>query len=180
MQSKIAVNASLRFVLIGAGLYLSWYFLYELILKPNTLFDEWLIDQLVVPAEVLMQWMGYQINDYSSIDMGFKSHIGVQGSLGVTVGAPCDGAPLLALFISFIFAFPGPWKHKMWFLPAGVAAIHFFNILRIIGLALIVSWNPDWLAFNHDYTFTIAIYGFVFFLWWIWITRFATKKTLQS
>lgn len=179
MKPSSALHASLRFVLIGTVLYLSWYFIYELYLKPSTSFDEWLIHSLVRSAEEVFAFCGVTLTDYSSLDITYKSHIGLSGSLGVTVGAPCDGAPLLALFLSFVGAFPGPWRHKWWFMLVGVITIHFFNVLRIMGLALIVSWNPDWLAFNHDYTFTIAIYGYVFALWWIWINRFATKSVSQ-
>lgn len=175
MKPSSALGASFRFVLWGTVFYLSWYFLYELYLKPSTAFDEWLIDSLVRSSEAIFGMFGVVLTDYTGLDLIYKSHIGLSGSLGVTVGAPCDGAPLLALFLSFVGAFPGPWRHKWWFMLAGVLTIHLFNALRIMGLALIVSWNPDWLAFNHDYTFTIAIYGYVFALWWLWITKFATK-----
>lgn len=179
MKPSSALHASLRFVLVGTALYLSWYFIYELYLKPSTNFDEWLIHSLVRSAEEAFRFFGVSLTDYSALDVSYKSHIGLSGSLGVTVGAPCDGAPLLALFLSFVGAFPGPWRHKWWYMLVGVITIHLFNVLRIMGLALIVSWNPDWLAFNHDYTFTIAIYGYVFGLWWIWINRFATKTPVQ-
>jgi exosortase family protein XrtF len=175
MNSKSAVGASTRFIIVGAVLYASWYFLYEFFLKPHTSFDEVLIHALVVPAEALFGLFHVAIQDFSSLDGAYRSHIGLADSLGVTVGAPCDGAPLIGLYVSFIVAFPGPWRTKCWFVPAGVCLIHLMNILRIMGLAIIVSWNPDWLAFNHDYTFTIAIYGYVFYLWYLWIYRFANK-----
>jgi hypothetical protein len=28
------------------------------------------------------------------------------------------------------------------------------------------------LNFNHDYTFYVIVYGWVFLLWWIWVKRF--------
>ena len=33
--------------------------------------------------------------------------------------------------------------------------------------------DPELLDFNHDYTFTIIVYAFVFMLWYIWIQRFS-------
>jgi hypothetical protein len=35
-------------------------------------------------------------------------------------------------------------------------------------LARIQATAPDWLEFNHDYTFTVLIYGLVFALWYLW------------
>lgn len=180
MADQSGLRSTIRFLSVGTGLYLSWYVLYEFYLKKNTLFDDWLIHQIVLPAEAGLRAIGYTTTDYSSVDQHFRSHIGIIDSFGVTVGAPCDGAPLLALFASFIVAFPGPWKHKWWFLICGGAAVHVFNIGRVMALAVIVHWNPEWLAFNHDYTFTLLIYGFVFGLWWVWIRYFATTQSQQS
>jgi exosortase/archaeosortase family protein len=56
----------------------------------------------------------------------------------------------------------------------GIIIIHFVNVLRITALAIIVKVNPDWLYFNHNYTFTIVVYSFVFLLWWIWAKKYAT------
>jgi exosortase family protein XrtF len=175
MNSRSAVGASMRFIIVGAVLYASWYFFYEFYLKPFTSFDEVLIHALVIPGEMMFRLVQVPIQDFAQLDGTLRSHIGLANSLGVTVGSPCDGAPLIGLFASFIIAFPGPSKAKGWFIPAGILLIHIMNVFRIMSLALIVSWNPDWLAFNHDYTFTIAIYGFVFYLWYLWIYRFANK-----
>jgi exosortase/archaeosortase family protein len=75
-----------------------------------------------------------------------------------------------------VAAFPGPWKHKLWYLPLGTLSVFYINALRVVGLAIIVSINPDWLAFNHDYTFTIVVYAYVFLLWVIWVKRFSTMR----
>ena len=29
-------------------------------------------------------------------------------------------------------------------------------------------YRPEALAFNHDYTWTVLIYGFIFWLWYLW------------
>jgi exosortase family protein XrtF len=173
MALSDGLRSTIRFLIMGTALYVSWYVFY---LKQNSTFDDWLIHQIVVPAEMGLRALGYQLTDFSLFDKIYRSHIGIANSYGVTVGAPCDGAPLLALFAAFIIAFPGPWRHKSWFLLAGGLAIHGFNIFRVMALAVIVHWNPEWLSFNHDYTFTILIYGFVFGLWWLWIQYFATSN----
>ena len=51
--------------------------------------------------------------------------------------------------------------------------IHLINAIRIVALAIIVDVNPDWLYFNHNYTFNIIVYSFVFILWYIWAKKYA-------
>ena len=165
-------NPVFRFLGLSTGLYLVWYFLYEYYLKPHTLFDDYVIDSLVRLGERFLSLIGYTISDYASLDGPLRSHLGIEGSKGVSIGAPCDGAVLFALFVVFVIAYPGPLKNKWWFIPSGLIAIHLINVLRVAALAIIVHINEDWLAFNHDYTFTLLVYSFVFFLWWIWIKKF--------
>lgn len=164
-------NPFFRFILISTGIYLGWIVLYEFYLKPSTLFDDLIIDSLVKLAEGGLQLIGYEITPYQ--DFPFRSHIGILNSKGVTIGAPCDGAVLFALFAAFVIAFPGKIKNKFWFLPIGLLSIHLINALRVLGLAVIVHINEDWLAFNHDYTFTLFVYAWVFLLWWIWISKYS-------
>jgi exosortase family protein XrtF len=173
MLKAFSSNPFLRFILISTSIYISWYITYEYYLKPKTHFDEIIIDGLVRTGEVVMRSTGFILTDYSSIDGQYRSHIGIVDSKGVTIGAPCDGAVLYALFICFVAAFPGNVRHKFWFIPIGAAAVYFINALRVVALAVIVNINEDWLAFNHDYTFTILVYAFVFFLWWLWVKKFS-------
>lgn len=164
-------NPFFRFIIISTGIYLGWTVLYEFFLKPSTIFDDLIIDSLVKLGESGLQLIGYEVTPYQ--DFPYRIHIGVMGSKGVTIGAPCDGAVLFALFVAFIVAFPGKIQNKLWFVPVGLLSIHLINVLRVMGLAIIVHINEDWLAFNHDYTFTLFVYAWVFFLWWIWISRYS-------
>ena len=173
MDLKVFQNPLIRFLLVSTGLYLLWYFFYEFYLHSHTNFDKIVIDTLVRWAEVSLQLLGFQTTDYSSADVLFREHIGVLGSNGVTIGAPCDGVVLYALFIVFVVAFPGPVKHKLWYVPIGALSVFYLNVLRIVALAIIMSINEDWLAFNHDYTFTIIVYAYVFILWMIWVKKFS-------
>jgi len=165
---------AVRFILLGTILYLGWYALYEFYLNPSTNVDEYIIDNLVFISESGLKSLGYQLTQYE-LEI-FQDRIGIAGSPGVFIGEPCDGFVLFALFVVFIIAFPGPIKHKFWFVVVGVVLIHLINALRIIALVIIMNNNPQWLAFNHDYTFTIVVYSFVFFLWWTWINKFSPLR----
>jgi exosortase family protein XrtF len=99
--------------------------------------------------------------------------IGIDGSNGVWVGSNCNAITLFALFAVFIISYPGNQKHKWWYLVLGMITIHLLNILRVAALAIIARNSPLSLDFNHTYTFTFLIYGYIFLLWMIWVSRFA-------
>jgi exosortase family protein XrtF len=168
----------LQFVLTGAVLYALWYFSYEFYLKPSTAIDEWIIDALTKGADSLLRTLGYSMKTFE--DGVWRTHVAIAGSKGVTVGAPCDGLVLFALFTVFVLAYPGSWKHRLWFIPSGLLLIQLLNTARIAALTWIVHYNENWLAFNHDYTFTVFVYGVVFGLWYIWVNRFGAKSTNKS
>ena len=169
-------NPFSRFLILSSFLYLSWHFTYSGYLQSETNMDDFVIDNLVISGERILTFFGYAITDYS-MDGHFRTHFGVEGTSGVTIGAPCDGIVLFALFTVFMISYPGPIKHKLWYTPVGLLVIHMLNIGRVTGLALIVYYNEGWLAFNHDYTFTIFVYAVVFMLWLVWINRFAQPKS---
>lgn len=177
MLRELYKNPFTRFLFVSTALYLCWYFFYEFYLKENTLINEYVIDNLVFFGDGLLQMMGFETTPYT--DGRFRVHFGVAGSPGVTIGAPCDGIVLFALFIVFMVSYPGPIRHKFWFLPLGLIIIHGLNVLRVTGLALIVYHNETWFSFNHDYTFTLIVYAAVFGLWWWWIVSFS-KRTAAA
>ena len=172
-------NPFFRFLFLAVLLYASWYAVYEFWLKPNSTLDEWVIAALVEHARFVFGVFGVQLQAVPA-DANLDNWIALQESVGVIVGAPCDGMALFALFSIFILAFPGPWKQKLWFIPAGILLVHFVNVLRVIALVVIVDANPAWLSFNHDYTFTILVYSFIFGLWYIWVSKFSPLKKASS
>jgi exosortase family protein XrtF len=180
MLFKPRSNPFIRFIFFSIGLYLTWYTIYEFYLHTHTNFDKSVIDTLVRWSEFTLRVMGFSTTDYSSSDVLFREHIGIAGSKGVTIGAPCDGVVLYALFVFFVMSFPGPARHKVWFIPLGALSVFYLNVLRIVGLAIIMDVNEDWLAFNHDYTFTVVVYAYVFMLWMIWVRKFSPFRKIIS
>ena len=167
----------LRFLGFGLVGYLLWYVAYQYFLKDSTLLDEWLIHSMVLSVESVLRWMGFALYEVSTAD--FRWQLGIANSVGMLeIGAPCDGLVLFALFAVFVLAFPGPWWRKAWFIPAGIVAIHLANLLRVLSLVIINFYRPEALTFNHDYTWTVLIYGFIFWLWYLWTERFS--RTDQS
>jgi exosortase family protein XrtF len=161
-------NPFIRFIVIAPGVYLMWYLLYEFYLQPHTNFDHFIIDNLVWITESILNILGYELRPHVG---EFANFVGIIDSHWIEIGAPCDGITLLSLLVVFVMAFPGPIKHKLWFLPLGLLCVHLINALRIVALVIIVSVSPESLQFHHDYTFTVLVYLFVFGLWYFWINR---------
>lgn len=157
------------FILKGIVLYLLWYMLYDNWLLKDGWVDHFLIDHLVKSTSFLLQLIGFHVFEYADA-------VGVDGTHGVLIGAPCNGLSLFALFAGFIIIFPGKSVYKMFYIPIGILIIHVINILRLVALALVVVYNPDSLEFNHKYTFTVIVYACIFVLWIVWVNKFATRN----
>jgi len=165
--SKETISFGVWFLILLAV----WYFLYEVIIKPNDFYDKHVIAAIATQGKGLLEFFGYTTYIYDSSSNGFMDFVQIANSPGVIIGSGCDGLVIIALFIIFISLFKGPLKHKLWFLPLGVFLIHCLNVLRVAILSIIVLHNPEWLAFNHDYTFVLITYGFVFLLWMVWVNK---------
>jgi len=160
----------IRFFSLAISLYLGWYLLYEFVLHPGGALDRAVIDNLVWASGGLLELLGYELIPEPAQP---ERTIGVQGGILLWIGDACNGLGLFAVFLIFIIAFPGPVKHKAWFAVAGLISIHAINTLRIAALCIITQYDYELLNFNHDYTFYVVVYGWVFGLWYLWVKRFS-------
>lgn len=158
-----------RFLLLILAFYLGWYLIYNLWLQPAETLDLFVIDVTVVVSKKLLELLGY------TVFTGSDRLIGIDGTGGLWIGDNCNGIALFALFTGFIIAYPGNWKKKLWFIPMGIVLIEFMNILRVVFLAILDTHSRAWTEFNHTYTFTIVIYGFIFLMWMIWVNKVSDK-----
>jgi exosortase family protein XrtF len=85
----------------------------------------------------------------------------------------CNALSVIILFISFIIAFSGKWKHTILFILFGIISIHFFNVMRIASLCLAIYHLPTYSKFLHDVVFPLVIYGLVFILWIVWVNKYS-------
>jgi len=163
----------LRFFLLAGLLYLGWYLLYEFLLHPHGALDRAVIDNLALLAGGMLRALGHELLP----DPGFDSnrYIGVQGGHHLWIGDACNGVGLFAVYLVFLAAYPGPWRHKLWFGALGLVTIHLINAVRIAVLCIVVAIDYELLNFNHDYTFYVVVYGWVFLLWYVWVKRFAPR-----
>lgn len=163
-----------RFFLLSSSLYILWFVLYEFYIKPKTLLDEKLITSIIFTTKKALELFSYKV--YYVLDDLEHQMIGVDGAHPVWIGGPCDGVAIMAIFIIFVGAYPGNQFHKLWFIPLGLFFIHVLNIIRVASLAAINLHAPEYLDFNHTYTFTFIVYGFIFLLWMLWVNKFSKRQ----
>lgn len=163
----------LIFISKAVLLYIFWFITYDFIIAPDSRLDSWLNERVAKDARLILNAGGF---DADTRPGDRQTLITITGKEMVGVGNPCNGLELFALFTGFVICFPGPWKHKVWFIPAGILGIHLINTMRAAALALIQFKVPEYLDFNHHYTFTIIVYAFIFLLWMIWTNRYGQIK----
>ena len=154
------------------GILLVWALAYEIWINPAGVVDQWLTTLTTQVSVGIMKTGGLDIA-YSAWEKGQAIYI--DGNKMLRIGHNCNGLILWVIFIAFLVGFPGRWKNKFWFIPAGIVVIFLANVGRVIALILIRMWQPGWLDFNHKYTFTLFVYGIIFLLWFIW-----AKRSLQN
>lgn len=93
----------------------------------------------------------------------------------ISINYGCSGLKQMIQFVLLMMIFPGPWKHKLWFIPLGVLIVHLTNLFRIIGLAVVLVNIPDYWQFSHDYLFRPFFYVIIFSLWVWWVEKLKKK-----
>lgn len=98
----------------------------------------------------------------------------------IYVNSGCSGLKQILQFSLLIFLFPGPRMKKLWFIPLGVIIVHLTNVIRVVGLAMVMNYWPQHWDFSHDYVFRPLFYVVIFVLWVIWVERLKDKHSKSS
>lgn len=91
----------------------------------------------------------------------------------------CNGLVLMAFFVIFIIAYPGPIVKKLWYIPAGMFLIYIINVVRCMVLAINILYNPSSFDFNHKYLYSTLIYIAIFGLWMLWANKLSGNSFNQ-
>lgn len=170
-------KAMVLFVIKAILLYIAWFILYDYFIAPNQQVDQYLNFRVATDAGNILDLLGYE---GSTQPGNLQTLVCIQDQTVVGVGNPCNGLELFVLFAGFIICFPGYWKNKWWFILVGSIVIHFINVLRTVSLSLIQYHAPEYLDFNHHYTFTILVYSIIFILWMFWTNRYSRLQELSQ
>jgi exosortase/archaeosortase family protein len=98
----------------------------------------------------------------------------------ITVNESCSGFKQMYQILFLFILFRGPWKHKIWYIPAAIITMFFVNILRIILLSVVIlHWTAHW-DFFHEWIMRPFYYLVIFIQWVIWVEYFTKKTTCAN
>jgi len=103
--------------------------------------------------------------------------VAVDGVSIVRIIEGCNAISVMILFVAFVLAFSKGLVKTAGFVVFGLLIIHILNILRIAFLTIGIIKLPAYEHVLHGVIFPLVIYGTVFFLWIIWVTKFTTNAT---
>lgn len=152
----------LQFLLKGLAIYGVWYVVYDLYLLPDGRLDEWLSVNVAHVTAAIMGGLGFEaVAEYRTVLM--------EGVSGVRIINGCNGLTTIGLFIGFVVAFPGAWKHRLWFIPMGIVAIYAANVFRVVAMLGFQMYWPAAFDPMHSFGMTTFFYVVVFGLWMAWV-----------
>ena len=95
----------------------------------------------------------------------------------VAVAPECTSLKQWMHWLFLMLIFPGPWKHKAWYIPLGLVIIEFINVVRVVGIILFLRPFPHDFALAHDVIFKIMFYLVIFLMWMLWVEKFTRRKS---
>ena len=90
----------------------------------------------------------------------------------VVIAPECASLKQWLHWIFLMVLFPGPWKHKLWYIPAGLVIIEWTNVVRICGVLLMQVPFPNSFHIAHDIIFKVFFYLVIFLMWMLWVEKF--------
>lgn len=136
--------------------------------------EQYMAHQVAVPSSWFVKHIiGYDIKTLgTTLYFPNNGYIAVEGS--------CSGLKQFYQWIVLMLLFPGPWKHKLWYIPLGLVIIHLTNIFRIIVLSVVVMHWPQQWDFIHLWIMRPFFYVVIFIMWMIWEEKFRLPMKKSS
>jgi exosortase family protein XrtF len=118
------------------------------------------------------QWLGEDVNILPHTkEASYKVFVNNKFVARVVEG--CNAVSVMILFTAFIIAFSTTFKRTSLYIIAGILVIHVLNVIRVGMLSLGFYYYYDYRELLHDILFPVFIYGVVFVLWVLWVTKFS-------
>lgn len=142
---------------------------------------------LGIEATPFFQWISHMVAQqvYALVSL-FRDTVHLDGirvyfdsGNGSRIVWSCTPVKQSWIWLCLILAARGPWRHKLWFIPAGWLLIYGINLVRIASINLIIEHHPELFEMMHTYIFKYAFYGCMFLMWLVWTTCFY-KPTISA
>ena len=169
-----AVEDILLFLVITLAVHFGWrYWAYGLHYAPVAreiiAASQFTVHQLVIQTSwILDHLFGVGLTRDGNI-------LWFDNSYGLSINDSYSGFKQIAQFVLLMLLFPGPWKHKAWFIPAGMIILYLTNLFRLLMLGLTLNYIPQHHHLIHGYLLRALFYVVIFLLWVYWVSRFRKK-----
>ncbi len=121
-----------------------------------------------------------QVMGFFTEDIHMQSHqfqpaeqIIYNGKVVARVVEGCNALSVMILFAAFVFAFSTQWKKTALYIFIGLVLLHVLNCFRIAFLCFALYHYKKYGTLLHGTIFPLIIYGAVFLLWVLWVTKFS-------
>lgn len=163
-----ALGFVLRFILVYTALtaLYNWYLASA---APN---PDGITSLVTAQSEWILEYSPYHIRMVLDDTEPFYKVI-VNDTYTARIVEGCNSVSVLILFVTFIIAFRGSWKHTVLYSLGGIILLYFTNLFRIVVLTLLGFKYPEYTEILHQIVFPAIIYGAMFILWIIWVKKFA-------
>ena len=126
----------------------------------------------------LMNESTFILRDVLNIKItSFDNSIITNNNVRLLLSDSASGLKQMIQFAVLILFFPGPWKHKAWFIPLGVIIIHITNVFRILCLVVIAKHWPQQINYAHENWLRFMFYAVIFGLWLVWVEKISIKNS---
>lgn len=167
---KPVLGILFRFIII----YLVLLFAYQFYLNNETNFGLDSFSRMIAhQVSALQNRIGYPTELYDDTKNG-QVWFYVKSEYVTRMVEGCNAVSVMILFVSFVCAFYKGAKTFV-FAGGGLILLYIMNILRIVGLNIVMSDHKEYGKMFHDFVFPAIIYGSVVLLWLLWIKFFALK-----
>lgn len=168
---KPVLNILLRFVIVYVVLLLVYqYYLNSFRFQGLDPFSRIITEQV----RDVQNYLGYPTQLYNDVK-GEQVYFYVRNFYPTRMVEGCNAISVMILFIAFIIAFYKGSKTFI-FILAGLVLLYIMNLLRIVGLNIVMTDHKEYGKIFHDFVFPAVIYGTVVLLWLVWIKFFALKN----
>lgn len=168
---KPVLSILLRFIIIYMVLLLAYQFFLNSFQKEGLdPFSRMIAEQV----RHIQNFMGFPTQLYNDIK-GEQVYFYVRNEYPTRMVEGCNAVSVMILFAAFVFAFY-KGKKTFIFVILGLILLYIINVLRIVGLNIVVLDYKAYSKTTHDYIFPAVIYGTVVVLWLVWIKFFALKN----
>ncbi|MCB0745420.1 MAG: exosortase family protein XrtF [Ignavibacteriae bacterium] len=120
----------------------------------------------------LMNFLGSDAQTFKH-DLEPSMKIIYNGKYSARIIEGCNAISVIILFAAFVFAFSNGFKKTISFIIIGSLIIYGLNIVRIALLTYALFYYPQYEELLHGTVFPLFIYGVVFLLWVLWVTKFS-------